>query len=76
MNFFVDLFRAAGPRPKYHRIDVSTDVLVRTVREYKSKGYSIQQKRFDGVVLVKKGEIVEVVPQFSMSWLDSEFEEL
>jgi hypothetical protein len=71
-----EILDASGPSPKYRRIDVLNDSLIATVRGFIKEGYKIQEKRFNGVVLVAKGQIIEVVPQFSMSFLDEEFNRL
>jgi hypothetical protein len=60
----------------YRRIDVSAHTVVQTVKEYKSRGYSIAEKRFDGAVLTRGGDIVEIV--FARSYMDDlgEFDKL
>ena len=77
MSFFKSLFGKPGSIQRgYQRVDVSTDSLVKTVKNYQRRGYSISEKRFDGVVLTKGNDIVEIVPQFTMSYLDEEFDKL
>jgi hypothetical protein len=77
MSFFKTLFgKARSIQRRYRRVDVSTASLVKTVKDYQRKGYSIAEKRFNGVVLTKGNDIVEVVPQFAMSYLDKDFDSL
>jgi len=77
MSFFKSLFGTPGRIQRgYRRVDVSTASLVKTVNDFKRRGYSIAEKRFNGVVLTKGNDIVEIVPQFTMSYLDKEFNEL
>jgi hypothetical protein len=77
MSFFNSLFGRRGSiQRRYCRVDVSTDTLVKTVKDYKRRGYTIAEKRFNGVVLTKGSDIVEIVPKFTISYMDKEFANL